>query len=323
MSVAAGLLSGPGGFWLPEAASSSAASVDRVFQFIFWVCLVFFVLITVLAVWFVVRYRHRPGRKAADPVPHHNLALELTWSGIPLILVVVIFVLGFRGYLDLSTPPRGAYEVQVTAQKWKWSFTYPNGYVDENLHVPANTPVRLVMSSVDVIHSLYVPAFRIKRDVVPGRYATAWFEATRPGEYQVFCAEYCGTDHSNMLATVVVHPEGEFERWLEEASNFLATLPPVEAGRKLYQARGCAQCHSTDGSAKVGPTFRGLFGEPQTLASGERVVVDENYIRESILEPQAKVVAGYEPVMPTYQGRLKDEEIAALIAYIKSLNGGE
>jgi len=307
---------------LPVEASRTAPEVDSVFAFIFWICLAFFVLIVALTVLFVVKYRRRPGREEAEPSAHHNLALELTWSVIPTLLVIVMFVFGFRAYLDMATPPADAYEIQVTAQKWKWSFTYPNGYVDDTLHVPLDRPVRLVMSSVDVIHSLYVPAFRIKQDVVPGRYATEWFQATRRGEFPLFCAEYCGTGHSSMLSTVVVQPEEAFTKWLERASDFLNILPPVEAGRKLYTVRGCAQCHSTDGSPKVGPSFKGLFGSVQTLSSGQKITVDENYIRESILEPAAKVVAGYEPVMPTFQGRLKDKEISAIITYIKSLKEG-
>ena len=209
----------------------------------------------------------------------------------------------------------------VEGQKWNWSFTYPNGYVDANLHVPVDRPVQLVMSSADVIHSLYVPVFRIKQDVVPGRYSKVWFEATEPGEYDLFCAEYCGTSHSDMLALVVVHPPGEFEAWLEQASNFLETMSPVDAGRKLFQVRGCMQCHSMDGSAKTGPTLLGVFGRSENMANGTTLTVDENYIRESILEPNARVVAGFEPVMPTYQGRLKDAEIMAIIEYLKAPEG--
>jgi len=249
------------------------------------------------------------------------MALELTWTVIPLILVVVIFVFGFKGYLDMSTPPANAYEILVEGQKWNWSFTYPNGYIDSNLHVPVDRPIRLVMGSQDVIHSLYIPAFRVKMDVVPGRYAKAWFEATEPGEYDLFCAEYCGTSHSDMIAHVVVHPVGEFETWLEKASNFLETMTPVDAGRKLFQVRGCQQCHSVDGSAKTGPSMLGIFGRQENFVDGSTLAVDENYIRESILEPQAKIVAGYEPVMPTYQGRLSDPEIMAIIEYFKSLDG--
>jgi cytochrome c oxidase subunit 2 len=311
-----------GSFWMPPQVSTVAHHVDFLFSFILAISVFFFLLIVVVMVFFVIRYRRREGAEA-EASPSHNMALELTWTIIPLVLVVVIFFFGFRGFLDMATPPANAYEVLADGQKWNWSFTYPNGYVDENLHVPVNRPIRLVMTSADVIHSLYVPAFRIKNDVVPGRYTKVWFEATEPGEYELFCAEYCGTSHSDMLALVIVHPPGEFETWLEKASNFLETMTPVEAGQKLYQVRGCQQCHSVDGSAKTGPSFLGLFGRSGQMADGTTVVADENYIRESILEPANKVVAGYEPVMPTYQGRVKDAEITAIIEYLKSLSSTE
>ena len=309
-----------GSFWLPPGVSTVSHHVDWLFNLILAISVIFFLLIVVLMTVFVIRYRRRAGA-GAEASASHNTALELTWTAIPVVLVAVIFFFGFRGYLDMSTPPANAYEILVDGQKWAWSFTYPNGYVDSNLHVPVNRPVRLVMTSADVIHSLYVPAFRIKQDVVHGRYSKAWFEATAPGEYDLFCAEYCGTSHSGMVATVVVHPPGEFETWLESASNFLDTMTPVEAGRKLFQVRGCMQCHSVDGTAKVGPTLMGVYGRSGAMADGATVAADENYIRESILEPMTRVVAGYEPVMPTYQGRLKDAEITAIIEYLKSLSG--
>jgi len=309
-------------FWMPPQVSTVAQGVDWLFNFILWISVFFFALIVGLMILFIVRYRRREGHEAQES-PSHNTALEITWSVIPIILVVLIFFFGFRGFLDMSTPPANAYEVLVDGQKWKWTFTYPNGYVDENLHVPVDRPVQLVMSSSDVIHSLYVPAFRIKRDVVPGRYAKAWFEATAPGEYDLFCAEYCGTSHSDMIAHVIVHPVGEFETWLDKASNFLETMSPVDAGRKLFQVRGCTQCHSADGSAKIGPTLLGAFEREERTSDGSTIIADENYLRESILEPTAVIVAGYEPVMPTYQGRLKDGEVTAIIEYIKSLSGAE
>jgi len=321
--VLASIPQGDGGsFWMPPKISTVAHNVDSLFNLILGISVFFFLLIVVVMVYFVIRYRRREGVDA-ESSPSHNTALELTWTIIPLVLVVIIFFFGFRGYLDMATPPANAYEVLVEGQKWNWSFTYPNGYVDENLHVPVNRPIRLVMTSADVIHSLYVPAFRIKMDVVPGRYAKAWFEATVPGEYELFCAEYCGTSHSDMLALVVVHPPGEFEIWLEKASNFLETMSPVDAGQKLFSVRGCRQCHSVDGTAKTGPSMAGVFGRTQTMTDGGSVVVDENYIRESILEPAARVVNGFEPVMPTYQGRIKDAEIMAIIEYFKSLSGAE
>jgi cytochrome c oxidase subunit 2 len=307
-----------GGVWLPAGASTSAPAVDALFHFIFGVAVVFFALIVGLMVYFVVRFRRR-GSDVVEPSPAHNTALELAWSGIPLLLVIAIFAWGFKVYLDLATPPANAYEVQVTGQKWKWLFTYPNGHVDESLHVPVDRPVKLVMTSEDVIHSFFVPAFRVKRDVVPGRYSSLWFEATRTGNFPVLCAEYCGRGHSDMLAEVVVHPPGGFERWLEDAANFANRMSPAEAGERLFRTRGCAQCHSVDGSAKVGPSLAGVVGRPAVLRDGTTVVADENYVRESILEPQAKVAAGFEPVMPTYKGRLKDEEITALIAYLKAV----
>ena len=307
-----------GSFWMPPQGSTTAAGVDWLFGFIFWICAVFFVGIVATMSYFVARYRRRPGVEAVKTATHSNV-LEITWSVIPLLLVIVIFFLGFQVYLDMRTPPANAYEVQVSAQKWSWSFTYPNGYIDPDLHVPVDRAVRLVMQSEDVIHSFFVPAFRIKMDVVPGRYTKTWFRATDPGEYVIFCTEYCGTGHSDMLSTVVVHPPGEFENWLDEAANFLETLPPDEAGEKLFTARGCPQCHTVDGSAGIGPSLSGLYGSSHVLADGASVIVDENYVRESILEPQAKVSAGFEPVMPTYQGRLEDEEITAIIAYMKTL----
>lgn len=311
---------GEGDFWMPVRASSTAEDVDRVFDFIYWISIFFFALIVVLMVLFVVRYRRREGRRAEDS-PSHNMWLETTWTAIPLILVIVIFWLGFRGFLRMRVAPENAYEIQVTGYKWNWEFTYPNGYVDAALHVPVDTPVLLTMSSRDVIHSFYIPAFRVKRDVVPGRFSKVWFNATKAGEFNIFCAEYCGTSHSDMLARVVVHEPGGFESWLEDASNFLDRVTPAEGGQMLYQQRGCATCHSVDGRALVGPTFLGLFGREELMKDGDTVVADENYIRESIVAPQARVVNGYDPVMPTYQGRLSDREISAIIAYIKTLDG--
>ena len=307
--------------FFPPPTSSTAAEVDSLFYFILWVCIVFFIVIVGVMGYCLIRYRERPGVKA-EPSASHNNILEVTWTVIPGIFVGVIFYWGFVAFLDLRQSPDESYEIQVEAKMWNWSFTYPNGHVDNVLHVPVDKPVRLVMTSVDVIHSLYVPAFRVKMDVLPGRYSHTWFEANTVGDYTLFCTEYCGTKHSEMLSKVVVHPSGEFEKWLEDAANFLERMTPVEAGEILYQRRGCAQCHSIDGSAKVGPTFLDAFGSEQSLMDGSTITVDENYIRESILEPQAKVRVGYRPVMPTYQGQLKDEEINALIAYIKSLSEG-
>jgi len=322
LSSALGGIDDGEGFWLPRRGSTTAESVDGLFHAVTWISIFFFVLITVVLAYFVWKYRARPGHEA-QPSVEHNQPLEVTWTVIPMLIVVWIFWEGFTGFLNLATPPQNAYEVQVLGQKWKWLFTYPNGVVDDNLHVPPDEPVRLVMTSQDVIHSFFVPEFRVKRDVLPGRYEKLWFHATGAGEYQIFCTEYCGTSHSDMLSKVIVHASRpEFERWLADAGNFLDKLPPEklwEGGQKLYNQRGCKQCHSVDGTSGIGPTFKGIWGHRQPLKGGGEALVDENYVRESILNPQAQIVSGYEPVMPTFQGRLKDKEITALIEYLKTL----
>lgn len=306
-------------FWMPAGASTEAGAVDLMFYLILWICVFFFALIMGLMVYFVIRFRSRIGEPAAESATH-NMPLEIVWTAIPLLLVIGIFVLGFRSYLALATPPQNAYEIQVTGQKWQWLFTYPNGWVDKELHVPLNEPVRLVMTSDDVIHSFFVPDFRIKKDVVPGRYTKAWFEATEVGDHWLFCAEYCGTGHSDMITKVVVHAPGEFEKWLENAANIYKDMPPAQAGAEMVKKFGCAMCHSIDGSSGTGPSFKDVFGHQMQMTDGSSVVADENYIRESIMDPQAKIVAGYQGVMPTFKGKIKDEQITWIIAYLKSLS---
>lgn len=308
----------PGSFWFPSQSSTIAPEVDGLFHLILWISIVSFVLIIAAMTYLVWIYRRRAG---VEPVhsPHHNTTLEVTWSVIPSVILVLIFYQGFTGYLDMRTPPPDAYEIQVIAKKWSWAFRYPNGHIETELHLPVNTPIKFRLQSDDVIHSFFIPAFRIKMDCVPGRYTTSWAQATQTGEFVLYCAEYCGTRHSDMLAKVVVHEPGEFETWLTKASDFLNTMTPEAAGKLLYERRGCLQCHSTDGSAKQGPTFKGTYGTQQALANGTQITVDDNYIRESILNPMAKVRGGFRPIMPTFQGQLKDPEIDAIIAYMKSL----
>jgi cytochrome c oxidase subunit 2 len=318
-AMSQGLFAQSGGtFWLPPPESSTAQAVDDVFYFVFYIAAFFFALIVGLMVAFVVLYRRRPGVEPG-PAIKQNLPLEIAWTAIPLALVIVIFYWGFTEYLEIRESPPRAYEIRVIGKKWSWLFKYPNGYVDEELHVPVDEPVRLIMTSEDVIHSLYIPEFRLKMDLVPGRYTSTWFRATRPDRYDLYCAEYCGTGHSAMLSSVVAHPPGEFEPWLKKAGNWMAAVPPAEAGRELYRRRGCAQCHSTDGSAGTGPSFKGIFGQTHRFTDGTSAVVDENYIRQSVLEPEAKIREGFTPQMPTYQGILNDDEIAALTEFIKSL----
>lgn len=305
-------------FWFPEPNSTVAAEIDWVFYFILALCLIFFIPIVGVMTWFVIRYRRRPSHHA-EPSPREWLKLEIVWSVVPAILLVFIFFWGFTTFIVATTPPEDPYEIRVVAKQFFWTFIYPGGYTDGDLHIPEDRPIQLVMESDDVIHSLYVPAFRLKNDVIPGRYTKLYFEAPEPGTFPLFCAEYCGLQHANMKANVVVHPSGEFEKWLEDASNFLDRMSPAEAGELLYKKRGCVQCHSIDGSAKVGPTFLNLFGSENKMQDGSVLVADENYIRESILYPQKQVRQGYKPVMPTYQGQLRDEEISAIIEYIKTV----
>jgi cytochrome c oxidase subunit 2 len=309
----------PDSFWLPAQASSTASEVDTVFYVIYVISVIFFALIVGLMVTFVVQFRRRKGYQAEDS-PHHSTKLEVAWTVVPILLSILIFYLGFKSFLNITTPPAGSYEISVTGQKWQWFFSYPNGHIATVLHVPVDRPVKLTMTSEDVIHSLFIPAFRIKQDLVPGRYTKAWFKAIAPGIYPLLCTEYCGTGHSDMLTTVVVHAAGEFETWLSEASDQLDGLPPSEAGEILYQTRGCTQCHTVTGAAGIGPTFKDMYGATYQTKDGQTIVADDNYIRESVLDPQASLIAGFEPVMPTYQGKFKDKEITMLIAYFKSIS---
>jgi cytochrome c oxidase subunit 2 len=312
----------PGSFWLPTQASTGAAQTDLVFYFIYWVSVFFFILIVALMVYFVIRYRRRrEGELPANQVTH-NTTLEITWSAIPLVLVVIMFYLGFRGFIDLARPPRDSLDIRVEASKWAWWFNYPNGHGDNELHVPVDQPVRLTLESRDVIHSLYIPAFRIKKDAVPGRYNSVWFEAKAPGDYLLLCAEYCGTQHSDMYAKVVVHEPGKYEQWLENASDPFKTRTMAEVGELLYLKR-CAGCHSIDGTANVGPSFKDIYGETAQFDDGSTATIEDNYIRESILYPQRKIVRGYGKDMPSFKGQLSDREITAIIEYIKQLSAHE
>jgi len=307
-----------GSFWMPPEASTFAGDVDAIFDFIYWLNVFFFVAITGAVVYFAIKYRRKSDDQLATSQVGHNTLIEAAWTFIPLLICIVIFVWGFRVFLDQSVAPDGAYEVKVTAQAYAWNYTYPDGRVEQELVVPEDTPVKLVMGSKDLLHSFFVPDFRVKSDVVPGRYTTVWFEAKQPGEHIVFCTEYCGSGHSAMMSKVVVKTKPDFDAWLK------ASGPPdgvslADWGAQLYTSAGCAACHSLDGSKRVGPTWKGIFGSERQLVEGEPVKADENYIRESILQPLNKVVAGYPPSMPSYQGQLSDAKIDALVEYIKTL----
>jgi cytochrome c oxidase subunit 2 len=299
-------------FW-PESASTSAAHVDALYIFLVMVSIIMTVLIyTTLAV-FAVRFRRRKGRSAEQIEGSH--ILEITWSMIPLGVFLSFFVWGAVIYFQERTPPKDATEVYTVAKQWMWKFEHAEGQREINeLHVPVGRDVKLIMTSQDVIHSFFVPAFRIKQDVLPGRYTTFWFHATKPGTYHVFCAEYCGTQHSGMIGWVIVMEPRDYEAWMSGGGN----QPLAVTGQKLFSELGCITCHRSDTQGR-GPNLAGVFGKPVLLEDGRTVMADENYVRESILEPQAKVVRGFKPVMPTFQGQVSDEQLSALVAYVKSL----
>jgi cytochrome c oxidase subunit 2 len=300
-------------------ASTLASGVDGLFWFITAVSVFFFVLITTLLLIFVKRYR----RRSEDEItPHitHNQKLEIAWSVVPLIILIGIFFWGFHGYMRAQIAPANSMEIQVRAKSWIWEFEYPDGLRSLNeIHVPVNRPVRLVMNSEDVIHSFFVPSFRVKMDVLPGRYTVLWFQPTVVGVHQVFCTEYCGKGHSDMLARIHVDDEPTYQRWLVEGDESLKSMPLVELGALVHENRGCATCHSLDGSRGQGPSWKGIYGQSRTFADGTSAVADENYIRQSIMEPNTKVLQGYEPVMPTYQGLLRPREVTGVIEFIKQL----
>lgn len=308
-------------FWMPTDASTFAADVDPLYNFLIWLSLVSIVGV-VLAMWlFVAKYKakSREANEVGDSSVHHNTTLEVTWSVIPLLICIGIFVWGFKGYVEIRTPPKDAMEIHAQGQKWKWLFTYPNGHVDSELHVPLDRDVRVIIQSVDVLHSLFIPAFRTKMDAVPGRYTDLWFHATKAGEYPIFCAEYCGTSHSDMLAKLVVHEGNGFETWMAEIMSQMDNMPPAELGAKLYEQQGCKTCHSLDGTPLIGPTWKALFGMERKFADGSSAQADEEYIKTSINNPAGQVVEGFAPAMPTYQGKLNDKQINGIIEYIKTL----
>lgn len=305
-------------FWLPKAGSTIARDVDFAWGLVFWVSVAFFVLVIGAMLWFVVRYRRRSEAEMPN-APDHNGRLEVIWTLIPIGIVMGLFVAGFRPYLSAAVAPAESLEINVTGERWLWTFSYPDGTTSVNeLRVPKGRPVKLILSSKDVIHSFFVPEFRIKRDAVPGRYTSVWFEATDAGEMNVLCTEYCGTGHSNMLAKLVVMEEPQFKEWMASGGGD-KDLPPAQQGEKLFSKMACNTCHSTDGSVKTGPSLKGIWGHEVTLADGSKVTVDENYVRESITNPTAKVVQGFQPVMPVFKGLLDEKQIDALVAYVKSL----
>lgn len=303
-----------GSFWLPDGASTLSSDVDSLFYFVTWASIILFAGVAAAVAYLAYRYRRGAGAVPVRVKP--SKIVEISWVALPTILVLIVFNWGFRVFIEQSVAPPNAYEIYVRGAMWKWDFEYPTGTVSTNeLHVPVDRPVRLVMSSEDVLHSFFVPAFRVKQDVLPNRYSAVWFEATRVDTFQVFCTEYCGAGHAIMLASVITHSQGDFEAWLASAGVDEDT-PLPELGAQLYQEQVCIACHSLDGTPGIGPTFAGLYGKTETLDDGSEVVADDDYLRESIVEPGAKLVEGYANVMTPYP-QLSDRELSALIAFIR------
>lgn len=300
----------------PEQASTVAGRVDALYTFLLIVSGFFTVLIAGLVIGFAIRFRRRSEREFPRPVIG-SIPLETVWSAVPLLIVLVIFGWGASVYFEIWSAPPDSLEVYVVGRQWMWKLQHPDGQREINeLHIPVGRPVKLILTSEDVIHSFYVPAFRVKQDAVPGRYTSLWFQATRPGRYHLFCAEYCGTSHSQMIGSVIVLEPSDYEQWLYSRAEGSLALE----GRKLFQKLQCVTCHSADAQAQA-PVLEGIYGREVHLTSGRRVIADEGYLRESILRPDAKIVAGYQPIMPPYQ--LSEEEVLKLIAYLKSLRPGE
>ena len=299
----------------PVQASTVAPQVDHLLYFLLAVATFFSLLIFFCILYFAIRYRRRSEKEIPAEV-QGSLALELTWTIIPAGLTMVMFVWGASLYIKMQRPPADAITVYVVAKQWMWKMQHMEGQREINeLHIPVNRPVKLVMTSEDVIHSFFVPAFRTKQDVLPGRYTTEWFQPDRPGRYHLFCAEYCGTKHSGMIGWIDVMEPSEYQAWLS-GGRPMGSL--AEAGEKLFRDLACINCHHLTDQGRC-PNLVALFGQPVKLSTGQTVKADEAYIRESILNPNAKIVAGFQPIMPTFQGLVTEEGVLQLIEYVKSL----
>jgi cytochrome c oxidase subunit 2 len=299
----------------PTSASSQSLGVDLLYSFLVVLSLATTLLIFVVIAIFGMKYRRRHGREAEQI--EGSLILEIAWSVIPLGIFFVIFAWGAVIYFRMRTPPRDAAEIYVVGKQWMWKLQHVEGQREINeLHVPVDRDIKLIMTSQDVIHSFFVPEFRLKQDVVPGRYTTLWFRATRPGTYHLFCTQYCGTEHSGMIGDVVVMNPADYQAWM---SGGTVTGSLAQNGQTLFQQLGCSTCHRFDVQGR-GPNLMGVFGKPVQLEDGRIVTADENYVRESILVPAAKVVSGFKPIMPSFQGQVSEDQLNALVAYVKSLS---
>ncbi len=308
-------------------ASNLSTGVDRAFLIITLVSVLFLVAITVVMLYFVYRYHEK-----RNPVPteiHGNNKLEILWTVIPTLIAMVMFYYGWKGWIPVRHPPKDALVVTTTARMWSFNFDYPNGKSSNILYVPQGKPVRMNLKAADILHSVFIPAFRIKQDAVPGKDNFVWFISDKPGTYELFCTEYCGLRHSYMNAEVKVLPLPEFEKWYKDTAGMVVSSgpggpSPAKAGARLLEQKGCIACHSADGSKIVGPTFKGIYGEKITVITNgqERtIIVDDEYIKRSIYDPGADVVKGFNPgQMISYKTELKDDQVADIIEYLKTLN---
>jgi len=324
-------------FWLPEQVNTLAGGVDELFMFLIWVSVISLILVLGPMVWFVIHYREGNDVNRDRP-PSHSFWLEATWTIIPTVFLIGLFFWGADAYTRMSIPPEGAMEIRVNGQKWFWRFDYPAEGISiqasritdaerasagelEGMVVPVGQPVKIVGSSSDVLHSFYVPQLRVKKDVVPNRYTVATFVASKEGVYDLLCAEYCGTDHSRMTSKVSVVSQEEFDAYV--ARQIEAASVPAD-GATVFQRSGCVGCHNVDGTpGGIGPSLKGLWGSEENLQGGATVMVDEEYLRESIMNPMAKIVDGYGPVMPSYAAQLSEEEVTALVLYLRELGDKE
>jgi cytochrome c oxidase subunit 2 len=320
--------------FLPEQASSYAREVDHLHFFVITMTFIGAAGVFLTAITFFVKYRRRTDRDVTPRVLPRTIH-EVLFVGGPLALFLLWFAIGYPQFVRLSLPPPDAMDVYVQGKKWMWKFAYPGGpSAIDALRVPAGRPVRLLITSRDVIHSFFVPALRVKMDALPGRYTQTWFVADRPGQYQIFCTEYCGLGHSSMLGELTVMPAADFDAWLAAQRRGIPqaqdaapapgeTVRPASSvvgeGQRVAAEQGCLKCHSVDGSRHIGPTWTDLYLRAEKLATGKQVVADEAYLTRSMMDPGAEIVAGYQNVMPTYQGKMTPPEVAAVVEYIKSL----
>jgi cytochrome c oxidase subunit 2 len=304
--------------WYPEQASTTAAAVDRLFWFLFAVTGSVGLLVAFLLIFFAVKYRRRPN--ASPPPPAQpSLKLEALWTVTPLVIFLIMFGWGAVVYVDAYRPPDDASTIYVIGKQWMWKVQHPRGQREINeIHVAEGQSYKLLLTSEDVIHSFFVPAFRIHMDVLPGRYTSTWFQATKPGTYHLFCSQYCGTNHAGMVGRIIVMSKRDYQNWLEQRAEGSLALE----GRKVFLKYRCISCHSADEKARA-PVLEGLYGRGVALRDGRTVLADDDYIRESIYHPGAKIVAGYEDIMPTFRGQVSEEEVIQLIAFIKALGPGQ